>query len=121
MSPKRVDIQAALRDPAQRKRLLAALFRSVKAIGRDGTHPLPPERHVMSAEQFKSLAQAFLDAVANIEGSCDEHDSCELLTSIGLTRCPAGQCRPNSGVGYRDTLQFYLLQWQRGQMIRSGT
>jgi hypothetical protein len=41
MSPKRVDIQAALRDPAQRKRLLAALFRSVKAIGRDGTHPFP--------------------------------------------------------------------------------
>lgn len=29
MSAKRADIQAALRDPAQRKRLLAALFRSV--------------------------------------------------------------------------------------------
>ena len=41
---KRIDIKAMLKDPEQRQRLMAALDRSIKSIGPDGTHPVPPNR-----------------------------------------------------------------------------
>lgn len=38
---KRVDMRAILADPAQRKRLGGAFFRSIKAVPADGARPVP--------------------------------------------------------------------------------
>jgi methyl-accepting chemotaxis protein len=76
MPAKRVDIKKILRTPKLRKKLVEAMDRGLKWVGRDNTHPVKGDREVRAMAKGKQTVgdkrQAIIDAAAGKAGKLEE-------------------------------------------------